>query len=542
MHHVANVYEIITDAVPGAAALVHGGVTRTWAEYDDRAARLANVFARQGLNPDSKIAICAYNSNEYLEAQYAAFKMRGVPINVNYRYFESELIYLFDNADVEALVYQAHFADRIAAICEKLPKLKLLIEIDDGTGGHIDGALPYEDAIAGTAPMSRIERSADDIYMLYTGGTTGMPKGVMYRHGDFTEGLKLVYDIRGLPRAETAEALAGTVKQLIELGAAPRTLPACPLMHGTGMWLGAMAAHSLGGAAVTNPNMHFDPHILWQTVEDKKVTDMAIVGDAFAKPMLSALEAGKAGGGKYDLSSLVLLISSGVMFTTEVKRGLLEFGDFTIIDTMGSTEGGMGSSSMNRQTPESKTAKFEMNETTKVFTEDGREVEPGSGEIGMVASGGMTPIGYFKDPEKSAATFREVGGARYSFPGDFAKVEADGTLVLLGRGSQCINTGGEKVFPEEVEEAVKSHPSIYDCLVVGIPDDRFGERVTAVLSFKDSENQITEPELIDWMHGKIAGFKIPRAIVTVATVQRAANGKADYKWAKQAAIEYLKTG
>jgi len=542
MHHFANVYEIISDAVPSAEALVYGDVTRTWAQYDDRAARLANVFAGEGLNPDSKIAICAHNSSEYLEAQYAAFKMRGVPINVNYRYFESELVYLFDNADVEALVYQAHFADRITAIRGKLPKLKLLIEIDDGTGGHIDGALPYEDAIAGMGPMPRIERSADDIYMLYTGGTTGMPKGVMYRHGDFTEGLKLVYDIRGLPRPETAEALGGTVKQLTELGVAPRTLPACPLMHATGMWLGAMAAQSLGGAAVTIPNMHFDPHVLWQTVENRKVTDMAIVGDAFAKPMLSALEAGKAGGGKYDLSSMALMISSGVMFTTEVKRGLLEFGDFTIIDTMGSTEGGMGSSTMNRQTPESETAKFEMNETTKVFTEDGREVEPGSGEIGMVASGGMTPIGYYKDPEKSAATFREVGGVRYSFPGDFAKVQADGTLVLLGRGSQCINTGGEKVFPEEVEEVLKSHPSIYDCLVVGIPDDRFGERVTAILSFEDGADRPADTELIDWMHGKIAGYKIPRAIVTVAIVHRAANGKADYKWAKQVATDLPKAG
>ncbi len=535
MHHFADVWEIIADAVPENEALVHGDTRRTWAEYDDRAARLANVYAKAGLKPDSKIALCAYNSNEYMEAQYAAFKMRGVPINVNYRYFENELVYLFDNADVEALVFQAHFADRIKAIREQLPKLKLFIEIDDGSGQHLDGALAYEDLIASTDPMPRIERSPDDIYMLYTGGTTGMPKGVMYRHGDFTEGLKLVYDIRGLPRPETAEALTATVKQIRDVGAIPRGIPACPMMHGTGMWLGAMAMHSFGGTVVSLSNMNFDPHALWQVVEDETVTDMAIVGDAFAKPMLKALEAGKPGGGKYDLSSMVLLISSGVMFTTDVKRGLLEYGDFTIVDTMGSTEGGMGSSVMNRQTPESETAKFQMNETTKVFTEDGREVEPGSGEIGMVANGGMTPVGYFKDPEKSAATFREINGVRYSFPGDHATVEADGTLVLLGRGSQCINTGGEKVFPEEVEEVVKSHPSVYDCLVVGVPDDRFGERVTAVLSYKEGEDHPSDAQLTEWMHGRIAGYKIPRTVIAVPVVQRAANGKADYKWAKATA-------
>ncbi len=535
MHHFADVWEIIADAVPDAPALVHGDTCHSWAEYDDRAARLASVFTAHGLGPDSKIAICAYNSNEYLEAQYAAFKMRGVPINVNYRYFENELLYLFDNADVEAVVYQAYFAKRLDAVRAKLPKLKLFIEIDDGTGDHLEGALAYEDAIAGTDAMARIGRSPDDIYMLYTGGTTGMPKGVMYRQGDFTEGLKLVYDIRGVPRPESAEALAATVKQMRELGASPRGLPACPLMHGTGMWLGAMAAHSFGGCAVTLSNQHFDAHALWQKVEDEKVTDIAIVGDAFAKPMLHALETGKPGGGKYDLSSLVLMISSGVMFTTEVKRGLLEYGDFTIVDAMGSTEGGMGSSMMNRQTPPSETAKFEMNETTKVFTEDGREVEPGSGEIGMVANGGLVPMGYFKDPEKSAQTFREIGGVRYSFPGDFATVEADGTLVLLGRGSQCINTGGEKVFPEEVEEAVKSHPSVYDCLVVGVPDERFGERVTAVLSFRQKADHVSQSELVEWLHGKMAGYKIPRMIVPVKDVQRAANGKADYDWAKEVA-------
>ncbi len=539
MHHFADIWEIVADAVPDAPALNHAGQSRSWAEYDERSARLAQVFVDHGLKPDSKVAICSYNCGEYMEAQFAAFKMRGVPINVNYRYFEEELIYLFDNADVEALVFEASFATRIAAIRDKLPKLKLFVEIDDGSGDHLDGALPYEKTLGTAAPMERIERSPDDIYMLYTGGTTGMPKGVMYRHGDFTEGLKFMYELRGLPRPESAEQLTGMVQQLAGLGAAPRGLPACPLMHGTGMWLGAMGPHVLGGCVVTVSNKHFDPADLWRVTEEQKITDMAIVGDAFAKPMLKALQGGKADGGAFDLSSLLIMISSGVMFTTDVKRGLLEFGDFTIVDAMGSTEGSMGMSTMNRQSPESSTAKFQMNETTKVFTEDGREVEAGSGEIGMIANGGMTPVGYFKDEEKSAATFRVIDGHRYSFPGDFAKVEADGTLVLLGRGSQCINTGGEKVFPEEVEEAVKAHPSVYDCLVVGVPDERFGERVIAVLSFREGSDAVEGAAFIEWMHGKIAGFKIPRAILPVKEVQRAANGKADYKWAKQTAQEML---
>ncbi len=532
----ADIWETVADAVPENEALVHGETRRSWAEYENRAARLAQVFTDHGLKPDSKVALFSYNNPEYMEAQFGVFKFRGVPINVNYRYFETELIYLFDNSDSEALVFQAQFAERIAAIRDQLPNIKLFLEIEDGSGGHLEGALNFEEAIKTTDPMPRIERSEDDIYMLYTGGTTGMPKGVMYRHGDFSEGLMLGYDVRGLPRPTDARELSLTVQALRDAGASPRSIPGCPLMHGTGMWLGAMIPHHMGGAVVTFTNTHFDAHALWQLASDEKVSDIAIVGDAFAKPMLKALETAKTAGTPFDLTSLALLISSGVMFTTDVKRGILDHVDCTIFDAMGSTEGSMGSSIMNRETPASETAKFVMNETTKVFTDDGREVQPGSGEIGMIANGGFTPIGYFKDKEKSAVTFREVGGHRYSFPGDYATIAEDGTLVLLGRGSVCINTGGEKVFPEEVEEAVKSHPDVYDCLVVGVSDERFGERVTAVTSFL-SGKEVGEADLIAWLHGKLAGYKLPKSIVSVPEVQRAANGKADYKWAKEIAVE-----
>ena len=534
--HFADIWETISDTIPDEIALVNGDTRRSWRAYETRAASLANALAAAGLRPDAKIGLYGFNSNEYLEAQFAAFKVRGVPVNVNYRYVEEELVYLLDNADAEALFFDAQFAPRVAAIRDRLPKLRLLIEIDDGSGEHLEGALRYEEVIAGNPPLPRASYSEDDIYMLYTGGTTGMPKGVMYRQGDFAFGLMLGYDLRGLPRPRTREELAAAVKAQRASGMAPVSLAACPLMHGTGLWLGVIIAHNLGGTAVTFRNAHFDPDDLWRIVEKEGVSDIAIVGDAFAKPMLAALEKARAEGRPRDLSALKVIISSGVMFTSEVKRGLLEFADATIIDAMGSTEGSMGMSMVSRAAPPGETARFLKNETTKVFTDDGREVVPGSDEIGMIANGGFTPIGYYKDPKKSAATFRVIDGHRYSFPGDYAKVAADGSLVLLGRGSVCINTGGEKVFPEEVEEALKAHASVYDCLVVGLPDDRFGERVVAVLSARPGHG-VEERELTAFARTKLAGYKLPKRIVLVEEVRRAPNGKADYKWAKAVAAE-----
>ena len=531
----ADIYEVIAEAIPDGEALVHGETRRSWAQYEQRAARLAAVISAHGLGPDSKLAILAFNSPEYLEAQLAAFKVRGVPINVNYRYFENELHYLFDNSDSECIVFQARFAERLAALRHRLPKVRLYVEIDDGSGQHLEGALDYERTIASADPMPRIRRSEDDIYMLYTGGTTGMPKGVMYRQGDFAAGLLLGYEMRGLARPANIGELAASVVSVHQNAAAPRCAPACPLMHGTGMWLGALAIHHLGGTVVTADNTHFDADELWRLVQRERLSDLVVVGDAFAKPMLQALDAAEQAGSPYDIGSLRMMVSSGVMFSTEVKRGLLRHGDFTIVDAIGSTEGSMGMSVMNRELPESATARFTMNETTRVFTEDGREVQPGSGEIGMIANGGFAPIGYFKDPQKSSATFRVVNGHRYSFPGDYATIAADGTLVLLGRGSVCINTGGEKVFPEEVEELLKSHPAVYDCLVVGVPDKRFGERVTAVASLRDGMH-LEESAAIAWMHGKLAGYKLPKGVIVVDEVKRAANGKPDYRWAKEVAL------
>jgi fatty-acyl-CoA synthase len=530
----ADVFETVASLVPDSVALINGDVRRTWREYEDRAARIAQALADAGIGHDSKVGLYGYNSNEYLEAQFGVFKVRGVPINVNYRYVEHELIYLLDNADAEAIVFDAQFAQRLAAIREKLPKLKLFVQIDDGSGQQLPGAADFESVIASHDRLPPREHSEDDLYMLYTGGTTGMPKGVMYRQGDFVLGLGAA--VMGPDAPRTEEAFRAGIEAAQALGAAPVSVAACPLMHGTGLWLGVFLPHFLGGAGVTFRNEHFDAHALWRLIARERVTSVAIVGDAFAKPMLAALREAKAAGTPYDVSSLKQIISSGVMFSTEVKRGILGFADVTIMDAMGSTEGSMGSSVVSREAPPGETARFMSNPTTKVFNDRDEEVQPGSDEIGMIANGGFAPLGYYKDPEKSARTFRVVNGQRYSFPGDFAKVAADGSLILLGRGSVCINTGGEKVFPEEVEEALKAHDSVWDALVVGVPDERFGERVTAVISPRQG-CVIDEPELAAFVRTRIAGYKTPRRLIVVDTVRRAANGKADYKWAKDTALK-----
>ncbi len=536
--HFATVWESIADAQGDRTALICNDRTRSWREFDDRAVRVAGLLGAHGIGAGAKVGILLHNSNEYIEAQYGVFKVRACPINVNYRYKSDELVYLLDNSDCEALVYQSTYAMRIWEIRKQLPRIKLWIQVDDGTEDLLHDAVDFERSIRDSAPAARIERRADDVYMLYTGGTTGMPKGVMYPNGQFCQGLVTLSLVsRGLqPPASPAEVPA-LVEKLHATGGAPVSLPACPLMHGTGMWLGTMIPLSLGGTVVTIPKLGFDADLLFTLVGRHAVTDVVIVGDAFAKPMVGALDEARARGEKYDLASLKQIISSGVMWSAEVKARLLEHHDMTLIDTMGSTEGGMGSAVSNRATS-AQTAKFALNEGVRVFTDDGREVKAGSEEIGKIATTGLVPIGYYKDPVKSAETFREIGGVRYSFPGDYARVEADGSITLLGRGSVCINTAGEKVFPEEVEEAVKRHPAIYDCLVVGVPDERFGERVVAVVSAREG-SEADERAVIEFAAEQIAGYKTPRHVVVVDEVKRAPNGKADYKWAKRTALEAL---
>ncbi|MET0326354.1 MAG: acyl-CoA synthetase [Ilumatobacteraceae bacterium] len=533
--HFGTIWESIADAVPDQAAVVQGRRRVSWRDYELRAARLAQAFLDAGLGPDAKVGMYLYNSPEYCETNFAALKIRGVPINVNYRYLDNELHYLLDNADVEALVFHTSLADRVAQVHERLPKLRLLVEVDDGaaTEGskHVDGAVGYEDVQATSAPADRIEPLGDEVYILYTGGTTGMPKGVVYPLREFTEfflrsyppmvGLSPVTDPGVLP--QQARAVQASGSSLVAMSGPP-------LMHGTGCWLGMMTPHMFGGTAVLLEGRGLDPVELWTTVEREGVQHLVLVGDAFAKPLLRALDDAPD---RWDLSSLRLMISSGAMFSAEVKRGLIRHvPGLAIADVLGSTEGGMGASITTKDTPASETAKFTLNPTTKVLTDDGREVQPGSGEIGMVANGGLVPTAYYKDPDKSARTFRDVNGVRYSFPGDMATVAADGTLVLVGRGTNCINTGGEKVFPEEVEEALKEHPAVEDALVFGVPDDRFGQRVVGVVSLSPGWSASTD-EIVADARSRLSSFKLPRQLRTVAQIPRTPTGKPNYPAARE---------
>ena len=536
--HYATVWEALADELGDLTAVVHGDRRFTWSQYDDRSARLAAAYTAAGLQPDSKVGLYLYNGNEYLEAHFGAFKMRGVPINVNYRYLDEELWYLLDNSDAEALVFHSSLADRVERVRPRLTKLKLLVVVDDdGTPGRVQGSVRYEDVVAGHEPMPRIARDEDDVYMLYTGGTTGMPKGVMYDMGGMTRSfVSLGFPLVGLTPPTDAAEIAPIVRAVIDGGGRIISMPCAPLMHGTGIWLGAMIPQLGGAEVVTLQSRSLDADEILRTVQSEKVTNMTIVGDAFSKPIINAIDAANGAGTPYDLSSLKMIISSGVMWTAEVKEALLDrIGHVVLLDAIGSSEGSMGSSISMKGVPPS-TAKFTRNPTTKVFTDDNREVTPGSDEVGMVAAGGMVPIGYFKDAEKSARTFRTIDGERYSFPGDMAQVGADGSLILLGRGSQVINSGGEKIFPEEVEEAVKRVEGVLDCLVIGMDDDRFGQAVTAVASLVDGATA-DEATVIAGVKQDLAAYKAPKRVVFVAQVPRAPNGKADYKAAKELAQE-----
>jgi 3-oxocholest-4-en-26-oate---CoA ligase len=534
--HFANVWEAIADVIPDRPAIIQGARITSWRLYDDRAARLGASFAAAGLGYESKIGMFLFNSPEYLETQFAGFKMRMCPVNVNYRYLDEELAYLLDNADCEAIVFHSGLADRIDRVRGRLPKLRCFIQVFDPElpeAELIEGATWFEDVITNYEPAPRQERKDDDLYMLYTGGTTGMPKGVMYPNSALCEGfLGLVAQNMGRPPFASLEDVVGTVAAMNSAGIQMKAMPCCPLMHGTGIWLGAFTSHLIGGATVLMTNRGLDPVELFETVEREGVNTLVIVGDAFARPMVAALTARADSGSPFVTSSILAVISSGAMFSQELKAAMLDhMPQARIVDTLGSSEGGMGMA-ISTKDDAATTATFSLLPDTKVFDEDDQEIGPGSGQIGRVASP-ATSLGYFKDPEKSAKTFRSVGGRMYSFPGDMATVAADGSITLLGRGSHCINTGGEKVFPEEVEEAVKTHAGIADCLIFGIDDERFGQRVVGIASLAGVELSGGSEAVIRHTKDILSSFKVPKQLLLVADVPRAPNGKADYVRARE---------
>jgi len=543
--NLADVWETIADVVPDAPALIHGDLTRTWAEYEQRAARLATVFAEHGIGRDSKVAHYLYNGPEYLEATFASFKCRAVPVNVNYRYTEGELVYLLDNSDAEAVIVDSSFVGHILALRPQLPKLALVLVVGEIAGdlageAAAAGMVDFETALNAAAPAARIERSLDDLWFLYTGGTTGMPKGVMWPHRSLLGAGAPTFKNYGLGVPTDLDEVAAAARHIHSDPNGPiRLLPAAPLMHGTSSiasW-GVMAA---AGAVVTLTARSFDAAELLEAVQTNAVTNLTIVGDAFAKPIISELEAAEARSEPYDLTSLKLVISSGVMWSQQTKEALLARADVLCADLLGSSEGvGFANSVAKRNRP-APTARFRLGPNAQVFTEDGEPVAAGSGERGLLAVGGPIPIGYYKDPDKSAGTFRTFAGRTWSVPGDWATVGDDGTITLLGRGSVCINTAGEKVFPEEVEETLKTHPAVRDANVVGMADDRWGQAVHAVVSLEPSATDgpsasdgppVTVDELVAHCRETLAGYKCPKRIVIVATVMRGPNGKADYRWA-----------
>jgi 3-oxocholest-4-en-26-oate---CoA ligase len=535
--NLADIYEGIAARVPDRPCHIHGDRVITWAQFDGRTNALAADMLAAGLTHQSKVAAYLYNGPEYLEAYVAAFKGGLAPVNTNYRYGPDEIVYLFDNADAEAVVFHATFAPLLDGIRDRLPKVRRWYCVADAAGGAPAWATDY-DSVVDTTVAGPVAgpwgRSGDDLLLLYTGGTTGMPKGVMWRQDDLVNVLGAGGQaLLGVPPAASLDDLLARIG-----GQVPQftLLSACPLMHGTGQF-SSFIAMNLGGTVVTLPSRAFSVDELFDQVQRHSVNSIVIVGQAFAGPMLEHLEAHPD---RHDLSAVRMISSSGVMWSQENKEGLLRhLPHAALFDSFGSSEAvGMGAS-VSTAGGTSQTARFQIGPACAVFTEDGRRVQPGSGERGVVAVGGFIPMGYYKDETKTAATFRTFEGSRWSVPGDWAEVAEDGGLVLLGRGSVCINTGGEKVFPEEVEEVLKQHPLVRDAVAVGIPDRRFGETICAVCEPVSVDDELSLAIVSDHVKSRLAAYKAPRHLVVVDTIGRAPNGKVDYKRLRDVAINRI---
>jgi 3-oxocholest-4-en-26-oate---CoA ligase len=532
-HSFARAWQTVAALAPERIAIVCGDRRLTFGEFDDRAERLAHVLREQGVGPDDKIAIMCVNAPQYMEAFYAAQKLGAVPVNVNYRYVGAELAFLLENSDAVALVFHDDFAATVADALDALAptqRPRVLLQVAH-TGGidALGGARDYEHAVAAVAaqePASTRDPSGDDLIFLYTGGTTGYPKAVMWRSDD------LYVSLWQMARPGTEPPDVATS---INAGKRAATLlPACPLMHGTGLFI-VLSTLSGGGTVVLLDTARLDADGVWAAIEREAVQVCTIVGDAFARPLLSALEADPEA---HDLSTLRAITSSGVTWSPETKRGLLALlPNVTLIDSLGASEGIM-TRTETRADDDIAPARFKAGERIVVVTDDGDIVRPGDERVGMLGVGGPIPLGYYKDPEKTAATFRTVAGRRYSIPGDYATVDADGTIRLLGRGSACINSGGEKIYPEEVELALRSHPDVFDCVVVGVPDDRWGEMVVALAEFAPGVT-VDEAALAAHCRATLAGYKVPKRFVGVESLQRSPAGKADYKLLRNVAEEAL---
>ena len=516
--NLADLFEGVADAVRDREALVAGDRRLTYRQLDERANRLAHHLTSLGVGRDDHVGLQMVNGTEYAEGMLACFKLRAVPINVNFRYVEDELRYLFDDADIVVNICNERFADRVEAIRGQLPNLRDVIVVERD----------YEEALeASSAARDFGPRSSDDLYCAYTGGTTGLPKGVIWRHEDiFFAGMGGGDVFHAGNYVSKPEEL---VERLPDPGLVALATP--PFMHVSAHWL-LFSVLFGGGKMVVTPEGRFDPKMIWRLVSQERVNMLIIVGDAMARPLADELAADRD---SYDTSSLLVVGSGGAVLSPSTKEKLANtLGSTMVVDGYGSSETGTMGRQATAAGQDASGARFDMGETTKVLDDDGNFVEPGSDVIGRLARTGNIPLRYHKDPEKTEKTFVEAGGKRWVVPGDYARVHADGTIELLGRGSVSINTGGEKVYPEEVEAVVKGHPAVFDAVVVGVPDERWGERVVAVVRPTEGSSP-TLDDIQQMCRTKLAGYKVPRDICIVDEIVRSPAGKTDYRWAKERA-------
>ncbi len=529
--NLADLFELAVDTFAEREYLIAEGKRRTYAEMEERANQLAHCLKARGVGPGDHVGIYAYNSVEWVEALWAVFKLRAVWININYRYVADELRYIFTNANLVGLIHARRFGAEVAEVADVLGDLRFSLVIDDGTAVPYprSDSEDYETAIAGqSAERDFAPRSGDDRYILFTGGTTGMPKGVLWRHED------VFYALGGGLDMMTGQKVAdpGDLARKAAGEAALTSLPIAPLMHGASQW--AVMGRSFHGHRIVLV-AKFDAAQVWRLVEQERVQVIMITGDAMGRPLIEALDDPSA---HYDPSSLVAVTSTAATFSPSVKEDFFRhFPNLMLTDAIGSSEtGGQGISVVTAGATAMKGGPTVTGVgETVVLDDDLAEVAPGSAVVGRVARRGNIPLGYYNDPEKTAATFPVVNGVRHAVPGDFATVEADGRITLLGRGSVSINSGGEKIFPEEVESALKSHPSVWDATVVGVPDERWGERIAAVVALRPGDHADLG-ELQSHCRTRLAGYKVPRQLHIVAEVERSPSGKPDYVWARGVAL------
>lgn len=528
-YNLADLYEAIADVVPDNEALASGDVHLTYAELDKRANRLAHFLKSRGVGAGDHIGLHLYNGHEFVEAILALFKIRAIGINVNYRFVAPEVRYMIENADLEGVITQRRFIPIINDASEGFEPFKTLIVIEDGADAIANQeSIEYETAVSqGSEERGFESRSGDDLYIIYTGGTTGMPKGVMWRQEDlFFSGLQ-----GGSPGGEPVESPEQLIEQTKEGWYAVSMLPCAPFIHGSAQFT-QWICHLTGGKLVLQPGASFDAKRILSLVSEEGASTLSLVGDAMAIPLIDELKIGD-----YDMENLAVIASAGAILSPSIQAEIEELlPDAMIINSFGTSEAGdLGRAAGDEDSYEGRPS-FYMGDEVTVLDEEGNQIEPGSGKMGMVARSGRLPLGYYKDPDKTAERFKEFNGKRWVVPGDFATIEADGRITFLGRGSKCINTGGEKVFPEEVEEALKAHPDIIDALVVGVPDPRFGSKVAAVFNTRDNK-ELTLEQVRRHCRQHVAGYKTPRQITITETVSRMPSGKPDYKWAEEIARE-----